>query len=269
MSKHKKLLVHAFLIVSCVVFVFPIYWLFICATNDTAGIVTGRLTVGSHLAENFRNLLAAKNIWRAMFNSLRNAALQTVLALFVSSLAGYGFEVFHDRKKDVLMNIILLSMLIPQISTAIPLYKMFSAWGLLNSWPAFVLPGVSSVFLIMLFRQSARSFPSEVIQAARVDGLGEFGIFLRMFVPIMAPTYVAACTITFMNSWNSYLWPSIVMLSNDSMTMPLLLANLMSGYTQDYGMILLAVAICTLPTILIFTLLQKSFASGITGAVKM
>lgn len=243
--------------------------MFVSATNDTAGIVMGKLTVGTHLAENFQHLMGAKNIWRALFNSFRNSALQTVFSLFVSSLAGYGFEVYHDKKKDILMNVILLSMLIPQISTAIPLYKLFSSWGLLNSWAAFVLPGISSVFLIMLFRQSARSFPAEVIQAARVDGLGEFQIFLRMFVPIMAPTYVAALTITFMNSWNSYLWPSIIMLSNDSMTMPLLLANLMSGYTQDYGMILLAVAICTIPTILIFTFLQKSFSSGITGAVKM
>lgn len=131
------------------------------------------------------------------------------MSLFISSLAGYGFEIFHDRKKDFLMNMILLSMLIPQISTAIPLYKMFSGLGLLNTWMVFVLPGIASVFLVMLFRQSARSFPSDVIEAARVDGLGEFGIFTQMFIPIMAPTYVAALTITFMNAWNSYLWPSI------------------------------------------------------------
>lgn len=269
MTKLKKILVHIFLILSCIIFVFPIYWMFISSTNNTAGIVTGKLTPGSSLVDNFHNLMNVSNIGKAMFNSFRNTFLQVILSLFVSSLAGYGFEVFHDRKKDFLMNIILLSMLIPQISTAIPLYKMFSSWGLLNTWIAFVLPGISSVFLIMLFRQSARSFPSDVIEAARMDGLGEFAIFIRMFIPIMAPTYVASLTITFMNAWNSYLWPSIIMLSNDSMTMPLLLANLMSGYTQDYGMILLAVSICTLPTILIFTLLQRSFTSGITGSVKM
>ncbi|MDD3336275.1 MAG: carbohydrate ABC transporter permease [Eubacteriales bacterium] len=269
MTKCKKVLLPLIMLLTSLLFIFPIFWMFVSATNDTAGIVMGKLTFGTALPTNFENLMKAKNIWTAMFNSLRNAALQTVLSLFISSLAGYGFEVFHDRHKDALMNVLLLSMLIPQITTAIPLFKMFSSWGLLNTWIAFVLPGIASVFLIMLFRQSARSFPGEVIQAARVDGLGEFGIFIRMFVPIMAPTYVAALTITFMNAWNSYLWPSIVMLSNESTTMPLLLANLMSGYTQDYGMILLAVAICTLPTLLIFAFLQKSFASGITGAVKM
>ena len=102
-----------------------------------------------------------------------------------------------------------------------------------------------------------------------MDGLNELQIFFRMFVPIMAPTYVAALTITFMNSWNSYMWPSIIMLNNDSVTMPLLIANLMSGYTQDYGLILLAVSICTIPAIIIFTVLQRYFTAGITGSVKM
>ena len=269
MNRFKEILVHAFLILSCAAFVFPIYWMFTSATNSTGEIVTGKITLGMHLIDNLGKLLNAKNIWQAMWNSFEYSCLQTLFALFISSIAGYGFEIYHDKKKDILMNIILLSMLIPAISTAIPLYKMFASWGILSTWIAFVLPGISSVFLIMLFRQSARAFPTDIIEAARVDGLNEFQIFCRMFVPIMSPTYVAALTITFMTSWNSYLWPSIVMMNNKSTTMPLLLANLMSGYTQDYGMILLAVSICTLPTIIIFSCLQKYFSTGITGAVKM
>ena len=145
---------------------------------------------------------------------------------------------------------------------------MVSHWGLVNSWAAFVLPSISTPFMIMLFRQASRSFPNDIIEAARLDGLSEIGIFFRMFVPIMRSTYGVAMTVTFMNAWNSYLWPKIVFQSNASITMPMLVANLKSGYSVDYGMLMLGVLICTLPTAIIFLCLQKSFANGITGAVK-
>ena len=106
------------------------------------------------------------------------------------------------------------------------------------------------------------------IEAARLEGLSEIGIFFRMFIPIMRSTYGAAMTVTFMNAWNSYLWPKIVFQNNSSITMPMLVANLKSGYSVDYGMLMLGVLICTLPTAIIFLCLQKSFANGITGAVK-
>lgn len=269
MTKRRKSVCYIVLTIASMLSVFPIYWMFVSATNTTAEIITGKLLPGTHLRENMENLLAAKHIGRAMLNSFRYSIVQTILALLVSSIAGYGFEIYHSRGKDWTMKFLMLSMLVPSISTVIPLYSMFSSMGLLNSMIAFVLPGISSVFLIMLFRQGARAFPVEIIQAARVDGLNEIQIFFQMFIPVMAPTYVAALTITFMNSWNSYMWPSIIMLSNDSVTMPLLIANLMSGYTQDYGMVLLAVSICTIPTIIIFTFLQRYFTAGITGSVKM
>ena len=133
---------------------------------------------------------------------------------------------------------------------------------------AFMLPTVSTPFLIMLFRQSARSFPHDIIEAARIDGLSEVGIFFRMFFPTMRSTYAAAMTITFMNAWNNYLWPKVILQTDDSITMPMLVANLLGGYTVDYGMLMLGVLICTIPTAVVFFCLQKSFAEGITGAVK-
>ena len=256
------------MLLSVVLFTFPIYWMFASATNSTGEIVVGKLTLGTHLSENFENLTAAKNIGRAMYNSMRNTLLSAFLSLLVSSIAGYGFEVYHDRWKDRLMNIILLSMLIPGISTTIPLYKMIASWKLLNTWMGFVLPGIASVFLIMLFRQSARSFPMEIIEAARIDGLSEFKIFLTMFMPTMKSTYAAALTVTFMNAWNNYLWPKVIMTSETAQTMPMLVANLSVGYSIDYGVLMLGVLICSLPTGILFLVLQKSFANGIVGAVK-
>ena len=140
--------------------------------------------------------------------------------------------------------------------------------GLSSTWIAYVLPMISTPFLIMLFRQSARSFPMEIIEAARIDGLSEFKIFFTIFMPTMKSTYAAALTVTFMNAWNNYLWPTIILQDSKAITMPMLVANLKSGYSVDYGMLMLGVLICTLPTAIVFFCLQKSFAEGITGAVK-
>lgn len=166
------------------------------------------------------------------------------------------------------MTLLLTAMMIPFAAIMIPLFKMFSGLKMVNTMAAFMLPTVSTPFLIMLFRQSARSFPHDIIEAARIDGLSEVGIFFRMFFPTMRSTYAAAMTITFMNAWNNYLWPKVILQTDDSITMPMLVANLLGGYTVDYGMLMLGVLICTIPTAVVFFCLQKSFAEGITGAVK-
>ena len=159
-------------------------------------------------------------------------------------------------------------MMVPFAATMIPLFQLVSKARLLNTLTGFILPTISTPLLIMLFRQSARNYPHDIIEAARLDGLSELKIFLRIFIPTMKSTYAAGMTITFMNAWNSYLWPKVIMLDNKSITMPMLVANLTEGYVTDYGMLTLAVFLSTIPTIIIFFLLQKSFAEGITGSVK-
>jgi len=183
-------------------------------------------------------------------------------------MAGYGFEVFHDRIKDRLMGVLLLSMLVPFAAIMIPLFMMFGKAGLLDTTTAFVLPSVSTAFLIFFFRQSTRSFPMEIIESARIEGMGELGIFVRIYVPIMRSTYAAAAVITFMNAWNNYLWPLIIMQKSESQTMPLLIASLISGYVIDYGALMLAVSISILPTLIIFLLLQRNFAEGILSSMR-
>lgn len=131
-----------------------------------------------------------------------------------------------------------------------------------------ILPMISTPFMIMMFRQNARSFPIDIIEAARIDGLNEIQIFFRMFFPTMRSTYAAAGVITFMNAWNAYLWPKVIMTDNNSITMPMLIANLITGYVTDYGMLMCGVLFCSIPTMVVFFILQKQFAEGITGAVK-
>ena len=268
MTKLKKIASYTFLIIASFLSAFPLYYMLCGATNASIDIVRGKLIPGTYLMENFKTLVSMQNLQLAMFNSFRNAIITTFIALLVCPIAGYGFEIYHDKGKDTLMSILLLAMMLPFVAIMIPLFKMFTSWGLVNTWIALVIPSISTPFMIMLFRQAARSFPHDIIEAARLEGLSELQIFFRMFIPIMKSTYGAAMTVTFMNAWNNYLWPTIILQDSKAITMPMLVANLKSGYSVDYGMLMLGVLICTLPTAIIFLCLQKSFANGITGAVK-
>ena len=268
MGKAKKFFMYLILTVASILSVFPLYYMFCASTNRSIDVIAGKLIPGTYLIDNFKALIAQQNLRLALCNSFRNATVLTILCLLVCSIAGYGFEIYHDKAKDAVMDVILLAMMVPFITTLVPLFQMVAKMKMLNSTLGFILPTVSTPFLIMMFRQSARSFPRDIIEAARLDGLSEIRIFFQMFIPTMKSTYAAAMTITFMNAWNSYMWPKVIMTESKSMTMPMVVANLTEGYVTDYGMLMLAVLICTLPTALVFFILQKSFAEGITGAVK-
>ena len=264
----KKTLMYLFLILASLLSIFPLYWSFISAFNNTQQILGGRMIPSVYLVQNIQNLFEQQDVFTALKNSFATSILQTVVALAVSSIAGYGFEIYHDKAKDSVMSILMLAMMVPFVAVLVPLFQMFTQAGLINSWIGLILPSISTPFLIMYFRNSARSFPRDTLEAARIDGLNEFQIFVRMFVPMMRPTYAAAATITFMNAWNAYLWPKVVMQTNESITMPMLVANLMGGYVIDFGVVMAGVTICSLPTIVIFFLLQKSFTNAVAGAVK-
>ena len=259
---------YIFLIIVSFISVFPFYWMISAATNTTVEVATGKITIGTHALENFTHLLQAQDLWKTMGNSFFYSIVQTILCLVICSLAGYGFELYHDSGKDKLFAILLLAMMIPGVATMIPLFRMVSSMHLLNSVWAFILPSISTPFMIMMFRQNSRNFPVSIMEAARIDGLSEFRIFISMYVPIMKSTYAAATVVTFMTAWNSYMWPKVVMNDNRAQTMPMLIANLASGYTTDYGMLMMGVLFCSIPTMIIFFVLQKSFAEGLTGAVK-
>lgn len=268
MIQRRLIPAYIFLIIFCFISVFPLIYMISAATNTSLDIARGRVMFGGYALENFKHLISSYNLAGAMKNSFLYSIVQTVLAMFVCSLAGFGFELYHDKNKDRLFSILLLAMMVPQVATMVPLFKMISSVGLLNSVWAFILPSISTPFLIMMFRQNSRNFPNDLMQAARIDGLSETGIFFRMYVPIMKSTYAAAAVITFMNAWNAYMWPKVVMTDNRAQTMPMLIANIAAGYSIDYGMLMMGVLFCSIPTMIVFFVLQKQFAEGITGAVK-
>jgi lactose/L-arabinose transport system permease protein len=247
---------------------FPLYFMAVSATNSSRDVLASRLIPGGELFNNIAKLFAAQDVAAAMGSSFAIAAGTTVLALIVCSVAGYGFEIYHSKGKDVVMGVLLLAMMIPFAATMIPLFQVFAKLGMVNSLFAVIIPAISTPLLILLFRQSSRSFPTEILEAARMDGLNELAIFARIYVPTMRATFAAAGVITFMMAWNNYLWPRVILIKNEVQTMPMLIVNLSAGYVTDFGVLMLAVLLASLPTVIVFLLLQRSFANGITGAIK-
>ncbi|MDZ5034050.1 carbohydrate ABC transporter permease, partial [Clostridium perfringens] len=257
--------------------VFPFIWMVIATTNKSVEITKGTLIPGTYFFENLKNLLASDLQYMTAFkNSLKIAAVTTVLAMLISSLAGYAFEVYKTKTKDKIFKFILLSMMVPFAALMVPLFRMFSKFSnvvplkgiSLNTHGSVIIISVASAFLIFFFRQNTKSFPKDLMEAARIDGLGEFGIFFKIYIPTMKSTYAAATIVTFMASWNSYLWPLIALQSPEKRTLPLVISALGSSYTPDYGLMMTAVLIATLPTALIFFLMQKHFVAGMTGSMK-
>lgn len=259
---------YIFLTITSVISVFPLVWMIIAATNKSIDVIAGKLTLGTNLLENYKNLIAQQPLWGSFWNSCKYSILVTVFALVISSMAGYAFEIFKDKGKGIIYGLVLMTMMVPFVALMIPLFQMYSDVGLLNKALGFVLPSLATPLLIMMFRTGAKAFPMDIIEASRLDGLNEFQIFFRMFMPTMRSTYAAAAVVTFMNAWNNYLWAKVIMSDSTTQTMPMLISNLISGYVTDYGMLMLAVLITTIPTAVVFFALQKNFVEGITGAVK-
>ncbi|AZK46632.1 carbohydrate ABC transporter permease [Paenibacillus lentus] len=268
MRKLSSLGIHLFLIIASVISLFPFVWMLIGMTNSSSDIVKGKFSFGSMLQSNIAKLLDMTSLGAAFGNSALIAIVGTVGTLILSSMAGYGFEIYRSKGKDRLFGLLMLSMMMPFAAVMIPLFRMFSNIGLLNTPTAVILPSITTAFMIFFFMQNTKSFPRELLQAGRVDGLGEWRLFARVYVPTMKPTYAAAAIITFMNYWNSFLWPLIALQTQDKKTLPLIVSSLASSYNPDYGIIMVAIVVTTLPTVLIFFLLQKQFVQGMLGSVK-
>ncbi len=259
---------YLFLIVASLFSVFPFYWILVSVTNHTKDITMGKLTFGSYLSQNFANAFAQADLVTAFANSTVIAVTITVLSLVVSSAAGYAFVIYPGRATNIVFVAILASMMVPFAARIIPMFKLFSQLDLLNTNAAIILPAIATPFLIFFFKQNTHAFPQETIQAARVDGLSEYGIFFRIYMPMMKSTYSAGAIFAFMASWNNYLWPLIALQSQKKYTLPLAVSNLAANFNPDYGMIMVGIIVSTLPTILVFFFMQKSFVEGMVGTIK-
>lgn len=251
-----------------IISVFPFYWMIVGMTNSAVDVIKGKMTFGNQLIHNLITLNTSYNLGRILLNSIKVSGLTVIGTLIVASVAAYGFEIYSSKSREIVYGIILLTMMVPFAALMVPLFRLIVELKLLNTHAGVILPSIASVFIIFFFRQSFKSFPKEIIEAARVDGASEIRTFFSIVVPSMKSTYAAAAIFSFTTSWNSYLWPLIVLQTDNQKTMTLLISNLSSAYFPEYGVIMTAIVIATLPTLIIFFALQKYFVQGMTGAVK-
>lgn len=247
---------------------FPFVWMIIGATNTSKDVTMGKLTFGTALFDNILKLGKLINLPLVFGNTTLVTLFGTFFTLLVASLAGYGFEMYRNRFREKLYNAMLLTMMIPFAAVMIPLFRIFAKMSLLNSFIAIILPSVSSVFIIFYFRQSTKTFSKELVQASRVDGLNEIQAFFYIYIPSMKSTFSAAGIIVFMSYWNSFLWPLIILQSNNKKLLTLAISSLSSSYTPDFGVIMLVIILATTPTLIIFFAMQRQFVEGMLGSVK-
>lgn len=265
---HGKIIVYIVLTISSIFSLFPFAWIVIGSTNTSTDVISGKFTIGNQWLINMEKLFNQANMKTALWNSTKIALVTVILTLLITSMAAYGFQMYKTKKKDKVYSVFLLTMMVPFASLMIPLFKLIATLHLINSVWAIVLVSSASVFMVFFFRQSFVNYPTDVLEAARVDGASELTTFFRIFVPSMKSTYAAAAIYTFMASWNNYLWPLIVLQTNDKQTTTLLISSLSSAYTPDYGVIMSGILLATLPVIIIFFVFQKQFVEGMVGSVK-
>jgi ABC-type glycerol-3-phosphate transport system permease component len=219
--------------------------------------------------DNYRGLLDRYPFWRWLLNSFIVAGSVTAIKLVIDSMAGYAFAKMRFPGKDALFLLVLVCLMIPFASLLIPTFIIVRELGLLNTYWGLILPGLASPIGVFMMRQFIESLPSDLENAARLDGCSEFQIYRRVILPLVKPGLVVLGVFTFMLQWTSYLWPLVVVTKPEMATLTVGARSLTSTFTQDYGLISAAAVLSMLPMILVFIFLQRYFIAGsLAGALK-
>lgn len=207
--------------------------------------------------------------WTWFFNSMGLTIVTVFATLVVSSFVAYGFAAYNFKGRNVLFIIVLIILSIPLEVVMLPLYKQISVWGIMDSYVAVVLPFLAHASTIFFFRQYLLGTPKSILEAGRIDGATEYGIFFRLIIPIMKPAFAAMAILNGMNSWNNYLWPLLVIRSSDKYTLTLGLNTLINPYGASYSLLIAGSFFSVIPIFILFVCFQKYFIEGMTaGAVK-
>lgn len=218
---------------------------------------------------NYHDLFATTHFARYMLNSVFTTCLSVSVQLFFSSLAGYALAKYQFKGKNIVMVIMLATLMLPASVTMAPLYDLLYRLHMVDNYAGLIVPGAVSVFGVFLFRQSIMQLPDELLQAARLDGCSEFGIYWNIIMPISRPMIGAFCLISFMGAWNNFLWPQIILHHDELFTVPIGLNQLIGIYSDKYGMLMAGTLLGVMPVAVLFIALQKEFVAGLTsGAVK-
>ncbi|MBQ7260438.1 MAG: carbohydrate ABC transporter permease [Lachnospiraceae bacterium] len=206
---------------------------------------------------------------RWYINSIVIMVIQVATGLFFSSLVGYGLAKYDFKGRNVIFLLVLMVMMVPVEILILPLYKEINMFNMIDTYGGVVLPFIVPATGIFFFRQFASGLPTEIMESGRIDGCGEFGIFFKLMMPIMLPAYGAMTILLAMGSWNSMVWPMIVLRTSEMQTLPIGLQSLLTPYGNNYDMLLSGAVMSVLPIMVIFLLNQKTFIAGMAaGSVK-
>ena len=250
----------------------PFWFMFVFATHTRGEIfrLPPPAFFGSGLMENLATLTAKLPFWHNVGWSLYVALLSTALTLFFCSLGGYAFARLQFKGREALFGFVMGTMLLPSFMNMIPTFMVMDALGWIDEHRALYIPGAASAFGIFLVRQYATSaIPRELIEAARLDGCSEWGIYWRVALPLLRPALGTLALVTFIGSWNNFMAPLVVLRSTAHYTLPLALRTLQAPSNTEWGALMAGSAIATLPLIVLFAISSRQLIAGLTaGAVK-
>lgn len=270
-KKINKVILYLILGIGVVATFFPFYYMLVLATKSREEIFSfpPPLWFGDAALRNLQILLDKLPFFQNILNSIIVATLATLLVLFFCSLGGYGFAKYNFKGKEKLFFLMLASMMIPGLLSIIPWFIMMRHFGWINSFKPLIIPGAANAFGIFLMRQFMEDIPDEIIDAARIDGAGEFEIYLKIALPLSKPGLATLSILTFLGSWNNFMGPLLILQEKNMYTIPVALSKLNGNFETPWGATMMGTALGVFPIVLVFVLASKHFISGLTrGATK-
>ncbi|MFB5762829.1 carbohydrate ABC transporter permease [Paenibacillus medicaginis] len=269
-----RIILFVFFTVLCILILIPFYAIAISSFKPGQELIRYGLNLRFDLSvmsfDNYMYLFTGDHAYFSwFFNSLLLTIVQVVLTLLVSATVAYGFSAYEFKGKNFLFICVLLIMMVPFEILLLPLYTLINNLGMMNTYSAIILPGIASAATIFFFRQYLSGVPKEIIAAGRVDGASEYGIYIRLILPIMKPSFAAMAILNGMNSWNNFLWPFMVLSDESKYTLPIGLKTLLTPYGNNYDLLIVGSFFSIIPIFILFVAFQKYFIDGMTaGAVK-
>ncbi|MFP4353722.1 MAG: carbohydrate ABC transporter permease [Phycisphaerae bacterium] len=269
----KTIIIYTLLAGTAFLMLMPLIWLVLSAfrANDVFFEYVFWIPPDSATLDNFRELYTEVSVafHRMGVNSMFVAGMTTLVQLFFASLGGFALAKYDFAGKKPIMIMMLMTMMIPPQVMLAPLYELLTQMRLTDTYVGLIVPGAVSVFGMFLFRQSMMNIPDDLLQAGRMDGCSEFGLYWNVALPVSRPMIGAFCLIAFMATWNSFLWPQIILNTAERFTLPIGLTQLVGLQQQRYGALMAGTLLSILPVAVLFFVLQKEFIRGLTaGAVK-
>lgn len=268
----RKIALHAFLLPLAIIWLFPLWMMFVFSTMPDYGIFSPQIVLwpSTNFVANFQNLQADTNFVGAMVISIVVATIYTALSVMLTSMAGWALARYRFVGRSLVIAIILGTITLPYFVVVIPQFIMVAReFKLANTWIALIVPPLFNSLGVLFMRQSFSMMPNDLFDAARVEGVKEWQIFLRIALPLARPTMAALAIILFLASWNNYLWPLLINSKPGMMTAPVALGVLIGLTKVSWGGIMAGAVLLTAPILVVFVLLQRHFIAGIAaGAIK-